>query len=1101
MTFLVGELASEIRLEGQAQYTRDLDRMGQLTGRLGADTSRTTQAMRSGFTAAAGTITAAAAAGTVLGVSLFKTGAAYNTLQQTSRAALNTLLGGAEQANAQMDKLDEFARTSPFAKGVFISAQQQLIGFGMSAEKVIPTLDAIQNAVAATGGSSQTLSEITYVLAQIQAAGKITATDLMQLGQRGVDAATIIGSQMGKTGAQIREDITAGALSADDALAALTTGLASKFEGAAANVKGTWSGTVDRIKAGTREIGAAMAEPFIGQNGGGLAVEWGNQVADVLQGIRGHAKPVVSVFMSELQPAVAGVTRTLDRANTVVRSWDSSRLESFLRTSKDYAPGVAALGGAVVALSSGALRGIPVIGGLVPVLNPVVTALVAAAAASPEVRAGALEVLQAFKPLIPVAGDLAGVIASGLNIAAPIAADGLQLIAAVARPLVDIVAGIPAPVLGAVAGFLALRAVAGPLVPALKGAYTGLQSIAQQVAVQSALAGMAGNTNALAGAMGVASIKATTLGNSIKAAFVSNPIGLILLGASTAVALLTAAFTAQAEQAKAANDRIASYRRTLADTTGQITEATRAQIEQNIANSDMADKLKLLGIERQTYVQAILGEADAREKVAAAVDKVNGDREVAYYGDLKTAARGVAEDLENQSGALVQAAQDTRDDARAKREQAAAAGEAARSNQRLNDALAIARDVTRDATERLNALKQALDELNGGTKTQAQATRDLYEQSDRLRDVFSATDDAGAKLAPTLVNAAGAIDTTTAAGRALFDETTRLNDQMLDAILNEDKLAKARGEAGVSTERAAAVAQPYIDQLRAIATESGLGAEQVDGLVQTMLSAPGVIAYLVTDNGTIDQEKQKLLTLAQEVLNTPDGTFQVSSQSFPGLMAALQALGVKTTTLPNGTVKVVKNDGSFVVVENSLNNLVRSRTAQISAAFSATMGWNKGAPAGTGTVLKPSSANGNLFDRGRVQAFANGGFPTGIFRGGAPMYKFAEPETGWEAFISGRKGQEARNLAIASDAVQRLGGRVITPEQLRSAGSMPSAAGTAAAIPAGDSGNVLAAVIDELRALRASLGRPNVSLINPVTRDWVSDLRSLRDDEGTEGIG
>ncbi|MDK6521578.1 tape measure protein, partial [Aerococcus urinae] len=83
------------------------------------------------------------------------------------------------------------ASKSPFSKSVFISAQQQLLAFGMDAKKVIPVLDAIQNAVAATGGSSQQLGEITYVLAQIQAAGKITATDLMQLGQRGVDAATL----------------------------------------------------------------------------------------------------------------------------------------------------------------------------------------------------------------------------------------------------------------------------------------------------------------------------------------------------------------------------------------------------------------------------------------------------------------------------------------------------------------------------------------------------------------------------------------------------------------------------------------------------------------------------------------------------------------------------------------------------------------------------------------------------------------------------------------------------------------------------------------------------------------------------------------------
>src|SRR5690606_34818095 len=98
---------------------------------------------------------------------VIKTGVEYNTLQQTSRAALTTLLGGAEAASAQMDKLDAFARTSPFAKTTFITAQQQMLAFGIEAQKVVPYLDAIGEAVAAAGGSNQQLGEIAFIMAQI----------------------------------------------------------------------------------------------------------------------------------------------------------------------------------------------------------------------------------------------------------------------------------------------------------------------------------------------------------------------------------------------------------------------------------------------------------------------------------------------------------------------------------------------------------------------------------------------------------------------------------------------------------------------------------------------------------------------------------------------------------------------------------------------------------------------------------------------------------------------------------------------------------------------------------------------------------------------
>lgn len=220
---------------------------------------------------------------TGLGAAVLRTGISYNSLQQSSRAALTALLGSAEAANAQMDRLDEFARNSPFAKQVFISAQRQLLGFGVEARKVIPYLDAIQNAVAATGGSNQDIAELVRIFSQVQAAAKITAVDLMQFGQRGVDAATLIGSQMGMTGAQVRNAITEGTLDAQLALDALANGMQERFGGAAANVKNTFEGALDRVKAAWRDFAATLTAPLVDPEGGGALVDFLNNVADAMR--------------------------------------------------------------------------------------------------------------------------------------------------------------------------------------------------------------------------------------------------------------------------------------------------------------------------------------------------------------------------------------------------------------------------------------------------------------------------------------------------------------------------------------------------------------------------------------------------------------------------------------------------------------------------------------------------------------------------------------------------------------------------------------------------------------------------------------------------
>lgn len=73
-----------------------------------------------------------------------------------------------------------------------------------------------------------------------------------------------------------------------------------------------------------------------------------------------------------------------------------------------------------------------------------------------------------------------------------------------------------------------------------------------------------------------------------------------------------------------------------------------------------------------------------------------------------------------------------------------------------------------------------------------------------------------------------------------------------------------------------------------------------------------------------------------------------------------------------------------------------------------------------------SSENGNLVDyrnaMARVQAFENGGFASGIY-GARPggIHKFAEPATGWEAYISGKPSEKDRNIAIWEATGHRLG--------------------------------------------------------------------------------
>ena len=255
-----------------------------------ADSARTS---REAWSQVGTGLTAVGVAVTGVGLAALKTGVQYNTLQQTTRAALGTLLGSAQAANAQMDKLDQFARTSPFAKQTFIQAQQQMLGFGVAAKDVVPTLSAIQDTVAAFGGSNEQISSIVDVLSRMQSQGRLSGDALERLGYYGVDAAKIIGDQMGLTSGEIKDMASKpGGIPVDQIWDPLVDGMNEKFGGAAANVKETFEGSMDRVKAAWRDFSSELAAPLVDPNGGGALVELLNWAADAMRAFEDLPGPI-----------------------------------------------------------------------------------------------------------------------------------------------------------------------------------------------------------------------------------------------------------------------------------------------------------------------------------------------------------------------------------------------------------------------------------------------------------------------------------------------------------------------------------------------------------------------------------------------------------------------------------------------------------------------------------------------------------------------------------------------------------------------------------------------------------------------------------------
>lgn len=354
----VAELVARLRAD-TGEFERGMSRAERKLGQFSSSSSKTMQAMAQmgqRFDQVAGGI--ALGSGVAI-ASLARVGVQYNTLMQKTTAAFNVLLGSASKSNEMIAELTEFAKQSPFPRQVFIEAAQQLIGFGMAARDVVPAFEAIQDAVAATGGGAAEIQQFTSIFANIKSMGRATTEDLMRFSSAGIDAFEMLAKQAGVSTVEMRKRITDGALGADEAIRMLTEGLTGKFEGAADEVKKTWIGAKDRIAGAWRDIGSKLMAPFVDPNGGGAAVKWANQIADLLRYLE---REVITDLSESIEKMVYKWTLLTDDID--LTEWVEKGIDLF----KEYGTTIKKLLPIVAGLSAGfatqGLSMLPVIGGM-----------------------------------------------------------------------------------------------------------------------------------------------------------------------------------------------------------------------------------------------------------------------------------------------------------------------------------------------------------------------------------------------------------------------------------------------------------------------------------------------------------------------------------------------------------------------------------------------------------------------------------------------------------------------------------------------------------------------------------------------------------------
>ncbi|MBS1506037.1 MAG: tape measure protein [Bacteroidetes bacterium] len=132
---------------------------------------------------------------------------------EQNKIAFTTFLGSVDAANASLKELKHFAAVTPFSSRQVIDVSKALLGFGVQAKDLQPTLKALGDVSSGTG---KDFKELAVIFGQIKSVGHLMGGDLMQLRQAGVPIVAELGKNLGKTDEQIVQMVHDGAIGFKD---------------------------------------------------------------------------------------------------------------------------------------------------------------------------------------------------------------------------------------------------------------------------------------------------------------------------------------------------------------------------------------------------------------------------------------------------------------------------------------------------------------------------------------------------------------------------------------------------------------------------------------------------------------------------------------------------------------------------------------------------------------------------------------------------------------------------------------------------------------------------------------------------------------------
>lgn len=173
--------------------------------------------------------------------------------------SFETLLGSKDKATQFFGELLEYAVNTPLMVNELAGGAQTMLGFNIEAEKVIPILKQIGDI---SMGDRDRFNSLVLAFSQMSATGKLMGQDLLQMINAGFNPLAIISEKTGKSIGQLKDEMSAGAISSEMVAQAFADATAEggKFHGMLDKQSKGLKGQISNLEGAIDNMFNAMGE-------------------------------------------------------------------------------------------------------------------------------------------------------------------------------------------------------------------------------------------------------------------------------------------------------------------------------------------------------------------------------------------------------------------------------------------------------------------------------------------------------------------------------------------------------------------------------------------------------------------------------------------------------------------------------------------------------------------------------------------------------------------------------------------------------------------------------------------------------------------------